>query len=97
MKMKKTLSIGAALLLGAVAPARAEILVGFVTGLSGPVSSIGIPNAKGLAAGQAYFGEIDGEKVRVRQLDDAYDPAASRRNSRKLIQQDKVDILIPPP
>jgi len=74
MKKKKALLIGAALLLGAMAPARAEILVGFVTGLSGPVSSIGVPNAKGLAAGQAYVGEIDGEKVRVIQLDDGSDP-----------------------
>ena len=86
--------IGAALLLGAMAPARAEILVGFVTGLSGPVSSIGVPNAKGLAAGQAYIGEIDGEKVRVIQLDDGSDPAASTRNARKLVEQEKVDFLI---
>jgi hypothetical protein len=61
MKTKKTLLIGAALLLGVLAPARAEILVGFITGLSGPVSSIGVPNAKRLAAGQAYIGEIDSE------------------------------------
>src|SRR6267154_1391154 len=93
MSIKKTLLLGAALLLTA-APAHAEILVGFVTGLSGPVSSIGIPNAKGLAAGQAYIGEIDGEKVRVIQLDDASDPTASTRNARKLVEQEKVDILI---
>src|SRR5437667_5039804 len=94
MKSNKTLLIGAALLLGAVAPARAEILVGFVTGLSGPVSSIGVPNAKGLAAGQAYIGEVDGEKVRVIQLDDGSDPTASARNARKLVEQEKVDFLI---
>ena len=35
MKMKNALLIGTALLLGALVPARAEILVGFVTGLSG--------------------------------------------------------------
>src|SRR2546423_8540862 len=93
MKNKKTLLI-AALLLGAIAPVRAEILVGFVTGLSGPVSSIGVPNAKGLAAGQAYVGEIDGEKVRVIQLDDGSDPAASTRNARKLVDQEKIDFLI---
>jgi len=92
--LKKRLLICAALLLGAPPSARAEILVGFVTGLSGPVSSIGIPNAKGLAAGQAYIGEIDGEKVRVIQLDDASDPTASTRNARKLVEQEKVDILI---
>jgi branched-chain amino acid transport system substrate-binding protein len=92
--LKKRLLICAALLLGAPPSVHAEILVGFVTGLSGPVSSIGIPNAKGLAAGQAYIGEIDGEKVRVIQLDDASDPTASTRNARKLVEQEKVDILI---
>ena len=94
MNPKNSLFIGAALLLGVLPSAHAEILVGFVTGLSGPVSSIGIPNAKGLAAGQAYIGEIEGEKVRVIQLDDASDPTASTRNARKLVEQEKVDILI---
>jgi branched-chain amino acid transport system substrate-binding protein len=92
--VKKSLLVCAALLLGAPPSAHAEIVVGFVTGLSGPVSSIGIPNAKGLAAGQAYVGEIGGEKVRVIQLDDASDPTASARNARKLVEQEKVDILI---
>src|SRR5882672_1655665 len=94
MKNKKTLLIGAVLLLSAIAPVRAEILVGFVTGVSGPVSSIGVPNAKRLAPGQAYIGEIDGEKVRVIQLDDCSVPAASTRNARKLVEQEKVDVLI---
>ena len=83
-----------AVLLGLSQAAQADILVGFVTGLSGPVSSIGIPNAKGIAAGQAYVGEIGVEKVRVIQLDDGSDPTASTRNARKLAEQDKVDILI---
>ena len=83
-----------AVLLGLSQAAQADILVGFVTGLSGPVSSIGIPNAKGIAAGQAYVGEIGGEKVRVIQLDDGSDPTASTRNARKLAEQDTVDILI---
>src|SRR5262245_8069433 len=94
MKNKKNPLIGAALLLGAMTPAHAELLVGFVTGLSGPVSPIGGRNAKGLAAGQAYIGEVDGEKVRVIQLDDGSDPAASTRNARKLVEQEKVDFLI---
>src|SRR5258707_4633293 len=93
MTIKKTLLLGAALLLTA-APAHAEIVIGFVTGLSGPVSSIGVPNAKGLAAGQAYIGEIDGEKVRVIKLDEGSDPTASARNARKLVEQEKVDFLI---
>jgi branched-chain amino acid transport system substrate-binding protein len=94
MKSRKHLLLWTALLLCAPQLAHAEILIGFVTGLSGPVSSIGAPNAKGIAAGQAYVGEIDGQKLRVIQLDDASDPTASSRNARKLVEQDKVDILI---
>ncbi|HBY31199.1 MAG TPA: branched-chain amino acid ABC transporter substrate-binding protein, partial [Bradyrhizobium sp.] len=90
----KTLLALAALLVAVPQAGQAEILVGFVTGLSGPVSSIGIPNAKGIAAGEAYVGEVGGEKLRVIQLDDASDPTASARNARKLVEQEKVDILI---
>ena len=91
----KTKLIAAVLALAISAkPGAAEIVVGFVTGLSGPVSSIGIPNSKGLAAGQTYIGDIGGEKVRVIQLDDASDPSNATRNARKLIEQDHVDFLI---
>ena len=90
----KNLLALAVLLVAIPQVAQADILVGFVTGLSGPVSSIGIPNAKGIAAGEAYIGEIAGEKLRVIQLDDGSDPTASARNARKLVEQEKVDILI---
>lgn len=94
MNLMKSLLASTVLLLAAPQIARAEILVGFVTGLSGPVSSIGIPNGKGIAAGQAYVGEVGGEKLRIIQLDDGSDPTASARNARKLVEQEKVDILI---
>ncbi len=74
----KTLLALAALLVAVPQAGQAEILVGFVTGLSGPVSSIGIPNAKGIAAGEAYVGEVGGEKLRVIQLDDAPIPRRRR-------------------
>lgn len=74
--------------------ARAEIVVGFITGLSGPVSSIGLPNARGVQTGFTYQGEIDGEKIRIIQLDDTSDPSISTRNTRKLVEQDRVDFLI---
>lgn len=90
----KNLLASAALLAALPQAAQADILVGFVTGLSGPVSSIGIPNAKGIAAGETFIGEVGGEKVRVIQLDDGSDPSASTRNARKLVEQEKVDILI---
>ncbi|MFO1117747.1 MAG: ABC transporter substrate-binding protein [Beijerinckiaceae bacterium] len=77
-----------------VAPAQAEIVVGFVTGLSGPLSSIGIPNSKGIAAGMAYQDSVGGEKIRLIQLDDASDPTNSAQNARKLVEREKVDFLI---
>ena len=92
--MSSKVALLAATAILASLPARAEIVVGFVTGLSGPVSSIGIPNAKGLQAGVAYTGDIGGEKVRVIQLDDASNPTASTQNARKLVEQDHVDFLI---
>lgn len=75
-------------------PAHAEIVVGFVTGLSGPLSSIGIPNSKGIAAGLVYQDSVGGEKIRLIQLDDASDPTNSAQNARKLVEREKVDFLI---
>ena len=83
-----------ALMPAVASTARADIVVGFVTGLSGPVSSIGIPNAKGIAAGVMFQDEVGGEKIRLIQLDDASDPTAAARDARKLVEQDKVDFLI---
>ena len=74
--------------------ARADILVGFVTGLSGPVASIGIPNARGIAAGQEYAGTVGGQTIRLIQLDDGSDPTNSARDVRKLVEENHVDILI---
>lgn len=86
--------LAAAVPLAASSGARAEIVVGFVTGLSGPVSSIGIPNGKGVAAGQSFRAEVGGEPIRVIVLDDASDPTTAARNARKLVEQEKVDFLL---
>ena len=74
--------------------ANADITVGFVTSLSGNGSSIGIPYGKGIAAAYEYKKEIAGQKVRLIQLDDASDPSTATRNARKLIEDEKVDVLI---
>ncbi len=74
--------------------AQADITVGFITSLSGPGSSLGIPYDRGIAAAFAYRSEINGQKVRLIQLDDASDPSAAIRNARKLIEEEKVDVLI---
>ena len=71
-----------------------ELKVGFITSLSGPVSSLGIPYQKGIQAGVTYQSEVAGRKVRLIQLDDASDPSTSARNARKLIDEEKVDVII---
>jgi branched-chain amino acid transport system substrate-binding protein len=89
-------------LLGALAfataiavPAKAaDINVGLITSMTGPGASIGIPYAKGTAAGVAYKDEVDGIKLNVIQLDDTTDPSTGTRDARKLIEQDKVDVLM---
>jgi branched-chain amino acid transport system substrate-binding protein len=72
----------------------ADITVGLITSMTGPGASIGIPYAKGTAAGAAYKDEVDGVKIKVIQLDDASDPSTGTRDARKLIEQDNVDVLM---
>jgi len=74
--------------------ARADITVGFMTSLSGPGSSIGIPYGRGMDAANAYADTVAGQKVKVIRLDDGTDPSTAARDARKLIEDDKVDILI---
>lgn len=85
-------ALAATLFVGAAA--QAEITVGFITALSGNTSSIGIPYARGVAVGAAQIGEVAGQRIRIVQLDDASDPTTAARNARKLIEEDRVDVLI---
>jgi branched-chain amino acid transport system substrate-binding protein len=95
VKSSLHLLAGAAILSLAVLPAKAaDINVGFITAMTGPGASIGIPYAKGVAAGVAYKDEVDGTKLNLIQLDDTTDPSVATRNARKLIEQDKIDVLI---
>lgn len=89
-----TLGLSAGLALGAAGALAADLKVGFVTSLSGPVSSLGIPYAKGIQAAMAYRPEVSGHKIQMIQLDDASDPTTAARNARKLIDEDKVDVII---
>ncbi len=78
----------------ALPAAAADITVGLVTSMTGPGASIGIPYAKGTAAGVVYKDEVDGIKLNVIQLDDASDPSTGTRDARKLIEEDKIDVLM---
>lgn len=72
----------------------ADITVGFVTSLSGPGASIGIPYEKGILASHSYAEKIGDHKIKLIRLDDASDPSAATRNARKLVEEEKVDVLM---
>ena len=72
----------------------ADLKVGLSVSLSGPNSSLGVPYAKGMQAALAYKPEINGRKVQLIVLDDGSDPTTAGRNARKLIEEDKVDVLM---
>ena len=72
----------------------ADITIGFVTSLSGPGASIGIPYEKGILASHAYAEKIGDHKIKLIRLDDASDPSAATRNARKLVEEEKVDVLM---
>jgi branched-chain amino acid transport system substrate-binding protein len=76
------------------AAAAADYKIGVITSLSGPISALGIPYQKGVQAAQAYKPTVAGRKVQVIMLDDASDPATAARNARKLVNEDKVDVLV---
>jgi len=84
-------AVSAGCALGALA---ADLKVGLSVSLSGPNSSLGIPYAKGMQAALAYKGEVNGRKIQLIVLDDGSDPSAAGRNARKLVEEEKVDILM---
>jgi len=99
MSTRRSLTTAALLAAGVLAQfvlaetARAEIKIGFITSMTGAASSIGIPYSKGMATGAAAIGSVGAEKLTYVQIDDGFDPSAAARAARKLIEEDKVDIL----
>ncbi|MCR8547580.1 ABC transporter substrate-binding protein [Salipiger sp. P9] len=71
--------------------AAAEIRIGVLLSTTGPNASIGIPYNNMLTVVPDTFG---GESFRLIHLNDASDPSTSVRNARKVINEDKVDIII---
>jgi len=72
----------------------ADLKVGLSVSLSGPNSSLGVPYSKGMQAAQSYKGEVGGHKIQLIVLDDGSDPTTAGRNARKLIEEDKVDVIM---
>ncbi len=90
---RNTVALAVAMGLSAAAMA-ADLKIGFISSLSGPVSALGIPYEKGIRAALAENPMLAGHKVELIVLDDASDPTTAGRNARKLVVEDKVDVLI---
>lgn len=71
--------------------AQADITIGVVMPLTGPASGLGIPTKNGF---DLWPDTIGGEKVKLIVLDDASDPTQASKNARRLITEDKVDVII---
>ncbi len=71
-----------------------DLKVGFISSLSGPISALGIPYEKGIRVAAVTHMTIAGQKVQLIVMDDASDPSTAARNARKLVSEDKVDVLI---
>jgi branched-chain amino acid transport system substrate-binding protein len=74
-----------------MAQAHAQIKVGVSISTTGPAASLGIPSKNTVAL---FPTEIAGQKVQYIVLDDASDATQAVKNARKLISEDKVDLLI---
>ncbi|MFM2069394.1 MAG: hypothetical protein RLZZ584_4303, partial [Pseudomonadota bacterium] len=82
----------AATLLGAASSAAlADITVGVTLSATGPAASLGIPEKNTVALMPATIG---GQKINYIVLDDASDTTKAVANARKLIAEDKVDIIL---
>ena len=89
MKLVKTLIVGAALL--AAVSAHADITVGVTLSATGPAASLGIPEKNTFSLMPTA---IAGQKVNYIVLDDKSDTTAAVANTRKLITEDKADVIV---
>jgi branched-chain amino acid transport system substrate-binding protein len=88
--LRKIWMIALATVLG-VGSAQAQIKVGITMSASGPGAALGQPQSKTVAA---LPKEIGGQKITYFALDDESDPTKGAQNGRKLITEEKVDVLI---
>ncbi len=90
MKLVKTLIATAATLLVS-GTALADITIGVILPLTGPASGLGIPINNQI---KLWPTSIGGEKVKVIVLDDATDPTTGIKDAKRLVTDDKVDVIV---
>ena len=91
MLRKQFRTILAVLAAGIAGPALADINVGVSVSATGPAASLGIPERNTIALLPTTIG---GQKVNYIVLDDATDPTAATKNIKKLISENRVDVVV---
>ena len=92
MQTPQSLSaLAAAIVLAVAAPAMAEINVGVTLSATGPAASLGSPEKNTF---EILPTTIAGEKINWIVLDDASDTTKAVQNAKKLITENKVDVLV---
>jgi branched-chain amino acid transport system substrate-binding protein len=89
MKLNQTLL--ALVALCAAALAHADVNVGVTLSATGPAASLGIPQKNTIALMPTSIG---GQKINYIVLDDASDTTVAVSNTRKLITENKVDVIL---
>jgi branched-chain amino acid transport system substrate-binding protein len=89
MKLKSLLAM--AIVAGFAGQVQADINVGVVVSATGPAASLGIPEKNTFALMPTSIG---GEKINYIILDDATDTTTAVKNTRKLLTEDKVDVIV---
>ena len=84
-------ALGAALAAMLAGPAAADINIGVTLAATGPAASLGIPQKNTI---ELLPTSIAGEKINWIVLDDASDTTKALTNARKLISEDKVDVIV---
>ena len=87
----RKLALAVALSTGIVAAAHAQINIGVTLSATGPAASLGIPEKNSFELLPATIG---GEKVNWIVLDDASDTTRAVTNTRRLISENRVDVVI---
>ncbi len=91
MHVRKLLPALAAALVLVTAPARADINVGVTLSATGPAASLGIPEKNTF---DLLPTAVAGQKINWIILDDGSDTTKAVTNTRKLISEDKVDVIV---
>jgi len=92
MNTSKSLSaLAAAMTLAFALPALADVTIGVTVSATGPAASLGIPQKNTI---ELLPTSIGGEKINWVVLDDASDTTKAVTNAKKLVNEDKVDVII---